>query len=272
MWLFRERRSVQKATAPLQEVSAPAPAETAPASNSQPQAPEDALREALSCAAGLRKRAAGLAARGVSREVREAAEAELHAGKAAIASAEAALSVEEKPPGEIDNKQLRRLTRQRLQEGLAAASKQLEAAWKQFQSAELRASTSGSLDLEAPESWEARKAPLLQVEATASVADLHAASVDDFARDVAAVAQSVQGVQRALVDLAAHAQAQGEVLDSIEISVSEVEHNTTGATEQLQITSRSQEQTFSRLLVAVLLAVLLALITSVTAAHRSGYL
>jgi len=73
--------------------------------------------------------------------------------------------------------------------------------------------------------------------------EIHAVIADEYYRDVARVAQNVQGLQRAMVDLALHAATQGETLDGIEASMGQASERTTQALEQIQETDHRQKKT-----------------------------
>lgn len=109
-----------------------------------------------------------------------------------------------------------------------------------------------------------------EIDLTEAEAETHAAIVDEFVEELHTLQSGIQGLQRAMVDLAEHAKAQGETLDIIEATTTRAAENTAGAREQLVITSNSQ-RTGSKLLytllaVAVFLAVTIIIV--VVMKHR----
>jgi len=99
-------------------------------------------------------------------------------------------------------------------------------------------------------------------------ADVHTAIVEEYVQEIAQISSSISSLQRAMVDLAEHAQAQGVTLDVIEANMSSATHSTDGAAEQLTQASR-QQRTGTRLIFWMLaLAVLLAVVLVAIVANK----
>mmetsp|Transcript_61689 Transcript_61689/g.174229 ORF Transcript_61689/g.174229 Transcript_61689/m.174229 type:complete len:308 (+) Transcript_61689:124-1047(+) len=168
-----------------------------------------------------------------------------------------------------DEQRLQRLTHQKLAESMERASSELDQSWKDFVAADAgwadrqkamaaaetaeaaAASATAAAEMERKEvgadsaDLERGTRQLVQEQELVAQAEIeiHAVIADEYYRDVARVAQNVQGLQRAMVDLALHAATQGETLEGIEASMGQSWERTTQALEQIQETDHRQKKT-----------------------------
>jgi len=185
--------------------------------------------------------------------------------------------------GALSEQNHRRLTRQKLTENLMGASKSLEASFRAYEVAEAErqrrdaaaaaeaadpaAAGRGSVEMHAMERAEAgRPGPqqIQEMDVSEAEADVHTAIVEEYAQEIAQISGSISSLQRAMVDLAEQAQAQGVTLDVIETNMSNATSSTAGASEQLTYASRHHRTgtklVFWLLLLAVVIAVVLIVI------------
>eukprot|EP00913_Durusdinium_trenchii_P018333 g17222.t1 len=161
----------------------------------------------------------------------------------------------------------------KLRENLQKLSKDLSDAWSQWlksKEAKRSAAAAASSDLAenaaASHPEEAQTQTQRQIEeVSAGEVDLHAAMVDEYVQDVAAVSQNMKDMQRALLDLALMTQ----VLDNIERGMEQASASTDGAARELRVTQRNQ-MSVRRILCMVIVAMLLAVATCAAAIHRAG--
>ncbi|CAK9021879.1 unnamed protein product [Durusdinium trenchii] len=210
-----------------------------------------------------------------------AREAEASHAKAQRALAEATQMLQVMAQSVVKNdlpaQQLHRVKEQKLRENLQKLSKDLSDAWSQWlksKEAKRSAAAAASSDLAenaaASHPEEAQTQTQRQIEeVSAGEVDLHAAMVDEYVQDVAAVSQNMKDMQRALLDLALMTQAQGEVLDNIERGMEQASASTDGAARELRVTQRNQ-MSVRRILCMVIVAMLLAVATCAAAIHRAG--
>lgn len=153
-----------------------------------------------------------------------------------------------------DDKKLQLLTHRKLSENLGAASAELEQSWKVFAAAELawesrQPSQASSSSIDPPtqgDDLEAGRVVGVQLQEAEVVSqaevDLHAAIADEFAKDITELAHNMRGMQRVLLDLAEHTQAQGETLSGIEANMCQAVDKTDAATQQLAKTEQAQRK------------------------------
>jgi hypothetical protein len=84
--------------------------------------------------------------------------------------------------------------------------------------------------------------------------EIHAAIVDEYARELTTLNQDVRALQRAMVDLAEHATAQGEVLDNLENNMAAAADSTAQANEQIGISNEQQQRSSKRFMWLVVVA------------------
>mmetsp|Transcript_42951 Transcript_42951/g.113166 ORF Transcript_42951/g.113166 Transcript_42951/m.113166 type:complete len:263 (-) Transcript_42951:249-1037(-) len=158
----------------------------------------------------------------------------------------------------------RRLMQQKLSENLNRVCKQLEECWTGYEAADaelvnrLASNPNPAVDMRSVDLEEgSRTEPLLsnvvrQVE-DVSLADVetHAEIVQEYAHEITNLSSDVIGLHRAMVDLAEHAKASGDVLDSIEANMSFADEFTTAGVEQIQQAS-ARQRTGSKFLLWVL--------------------
>lgn len=157
-----------------------------------------------------------------------------------------------------------RLMCQKLSESFVTASQTLDSALHRFELAMAerlqqdaviasatsadgkRYSKSGHPEAEALSTMEAGEGPQLsqqqqqqlQLDISHAEADLHAAIVDEFAAGITEVTNGMASLQRAMVDLAEHAQAQGVTLDTLEGNMGNAAVAAEDANKQLSKTDR----------------------------------
>lgn len=191
--------------------------------------------------------------------------------------------------GSVSEQNHRRLTQQKLTENLMGASKALEAAFRAYEVAEVErqrrdaaeaaAASSGrgsgvagvemgAMDA-SPSAVEAGRLGQQQVQdmdVGEAEADVHTAIVEEYVQEISQISNSISVLQKAMVDLAEHAQAQGTTLDVIEANMSSAIQSTDGATEQLTHASRNHRTgtklIFWLLLLAVIIVVALIVIVA----------
>mmetsp|Transcript_74431 Transcript_74431/g.162832 ORF Transcript_74431/g.162832 Transcript_74431/m.162832 type:complete len:276 (-) Transcript_74431:507-1334(-) len=162
-----------------------------------------------------------------------------------------------------DDKKMQRLMYQKLAESLERSSVELEEAWKDYVAAEASwaaqqqqesVSSSSTTDLEAGQA--AGQLTFKDPEAVAAAElEMHGAIADEYAREVSELAQNMQGLQRAMMDLAQHTQAQGEMLEHIEHNMDEAADKTAKAVEQVEITEENQRKAMRFTLCLMMLVV-----------------
>lgn len=209
------------------------------------------------------------------------AKASHQSAAAAIGEASEALKVfRPKPSSSVSEQSLQKLREQKLKESLKKAEDDLKEAWTSWQKeAQKKAAEAAAAALaDAPEGSAATAATgpstgqtmmATRGEISAGEANLHAAIVDEYAQDAERVSQQVREMQRALLDIAQIAQAQGETLDNIESGVSAAASSTGRGVRELQVTSQRQQLSLKRMLCMVVAAVLLAAATCAAAVHRA---
>lgn len=173
----------------------------------------------------------------------------------------------------------RDLTQQKLEDTLAGATKALELARGDFEAADRAyASRGASNPTDEPDRRSAAGAELYSTEPqqqlqqraiTDAEVELHAQIVSETTDQMANLTQSFRSLQRAMVDLAEHTQAQGETLESIETHVARSMEDTGNATELLADASQRQQQSNRWLFWLLLFAFVLAIIVMVTVWQHS---
>jgi len=189
--------------------------------------------------------------------------------------------------GTPNERDLRRLTQQKLKENLTGASKGLEAALKQYEAAEVEAVKSREVAHAIPTSSSSSGLEMGEVAAdieearlggsqlraledvTQAEVDTHAAIAEEYVAEVRNLEQDIKGLQRVMVDLADHAHSQGETLDNIEANMLTAAHHTGEATEQLVVASRYQKSYNKKLMWLLALVFILATTVLVIVAHTA---
>jgi len=132
-----------------------------------------------------------------------------------------------------------------LERGLAEF-KSAEASWTRRQAALMQEGGSAASAGGGEEDVEAGRLSAAQVHTVEDVAqgqvDMHEAMVEEFTQDLSRVATNVRSMHQLMADLADHARSQGEVLDSIEANMGQVEEKAEQATEELQKTEQTQRR------------------------------
>lgn len=185
----------------------------------------------------------------------------------------------------VSEQNYRRLMQQKLTGALVKASQSVEAAIRSFEAAEIERSKRDAVaalagpgrpqvaasavelhSIEASSGQEQRTAQLQDIDLSAAETEIHVAIVDEFVQEIMDLEQGIKGLQRAMVDLAEHAQAQGEVLDNIEVHTLRAAQSTAGATEQLNQTAvthrRGTKLLYWLMAIAVLLAVMIIFVVA----------
>jgi len=190
--------------------------------------------------------------------------------------------------GSISEQKTRGLMQQKLGENLMASTKSLEAAFHDFEKAAAErdrreaassgvaggARAAGSVELGAmdgPGDVEAARQRLQLEEidlVSQAEAETHTAIVDEYVQEISTLQQDIQGLQRAMVDLAEHAQAQGEVLDNIESNTLRAVESSVGAREQLTQAAQTHRRGTKLIYWLLLLAVILATVVMMVAVHK----
>ncbi|CAE7495067.1 pep12 [Symbiodinium sp. CCMP2592] len=250
---------------------------------SEHEAVEVALRRAVAGTAKLRRHVATLSTSAAGSVNVSEAKASHQSATAAISEASEALKAfRPKPSSSVSEQSLQKLREQKLKESLKKADDDLKEAWTSWQKAEeaqKKAVAAAAAALaDAPEGAAATAATgpstgqtmmATRGEISSGEANLHAAIVDEYAQDAERVSQQVREMQRALLDIAQIAQAQGETLDNIESGVSGAASSTGRGVRELQVTSQRQQLSLKRMLCMVVAAVLLAAATCAAAVHRA---
>jgi len=191
----------------------------------------------------------------------------------------------------------RRLTCQKLTENFVHASQTLETALHRFELAmteRLRHdvamasatsadgnhnSKSGQHEDEALSTMEAGEGLQLsqlqqqqqrQLEISQAEADMHATIVDEYAAGVTAVANGMASLQRAVVDLAEHAQAQGVTLGTIEGNMGNAASATEDASKQLSMTNHHHQAGTKMFYRLMFLAAMIAASLIIIVVRRHG--
>merc|ERR1712150_395141 len=76
--------------------------------------------------------------------------------------------------------------------------------------------------------------------------EMHNEIVNKYSEDVTKLAKNMQGLQRALLDLADQTHMQGETLDNIEAQISQASSSSSSAVRQVEITSRAHWKKLKR--------------------------
>lgn len=217
--------------------------------------------------------------------------------KAATIAAEEARRLLERPGGLVgvapaNNLKLRELTQQKLNDNLTSASKAFEMAWQEFQVAAAAFANRGTtnaatspfnvggvasvemhfIDNVNPTTEETlfrHQQQQQQRDITDAEVEAHAQIVSETADQMSSINQNIRALQRAMVDLAEHTQAQGETLESIESHVARSMDNTHDATELLTNASQRQQQGNKLLFWVLLLALVLAIVVMLAVWHHS---
>merc|ERR1711971_392316 len=100
--------------------------------------------------------------------------------------------------------------------------------------------------------------------------DLHESLADDYARDAARLNSDIRSLQRTMVDLSTHTQAQGDLVDNIEANMIQAVDASEGATTQLVRADAEQRRRTRLLHFMLLLAVLLAAAVIIASVRKSG--
>lgn len=177
-----------------------------------------------------------------------------------------------------DERKLQPLMHSKLVENLEQASEELEQSWQVFTAAEAAwaaqqqgqqtelAACASAASAELEEGRGPGALSMKDAEAVAAAElDMHNAIAEEYAREVAALAQNMHGLQRAMVDLAQHTASQGETLEGIESQMEEAADKTAKAVQQVAATEEAQRNSQKWLLcvMAVVLCVSATVITSV---------
>lgn len=185
---------------------------------------------------------------------------------------------------DVSEQKHRQLQQQKLTENLMGATRALEAASRAYEAAdaerarrvsvaasgpggpatngtapgvELHAMDAAAAGSEAGSGQQALRM-LQDTDVSQAEVETHAAIVEEYTEQISSLSQDIKDLQRAMVDLADHTRAQGEVLDDIESNLSRATDNTGGATEQLVAASQQQRRGTKWILWLMLLATLIA--------------
>eukprot|EP00747_Dinoflagellata_sp_TGD_P166841 gnl/TRDRNA2_/TRDRNA2_190268_c0_seq1.p1 gnl/TRDRNA2_/TRDRNA2_190268_c0~~gnl/TRDRNA2_/TRDRNA2_190268_c0_seq1.p1 ORF type:complete len:291 (+),score=79.34 gnl/TRDRNA2_/TRDRNA2_190268_c0_seq1:61-933(+) len=188
----------------------------------------------------------------------------------------------------MSEQQLRRLTQQKLKDGLMASIKQLEAARMQCEAAEAeraKAAAAAAADpsgagggsavqmaaLGSAADVEAANRKMMMAEVSEAEEEFHAAIVDEFVGEVNTLHRDVRVLQQCMVDLAEHTQTQGSQLDNIEFQMQSARDATAGGASEVLLAAR-HHRTGTRwmywLLLLVVIAVVILTILIIRAQNR----
>jgi len=150
-----------------------------------------------------------------------------------------------------DDRKLQPMLHRKLAENLERAAEALEQSWQDFIAAEAawtaqRQQEEGVSACAASAELEEGRASGLSIMDDEAIAaaelDMHNAIADEYAQQVARIAQNAHGLQSAMVDLAQHTAAQGEMMEGIDAQMEEAADKTAKATQQVAVTEETQRR------------------------------
>mmetsp|Transcript_99022 Transcript_99022/g.317602 ORF Transcript_99022/g.317602 Transcript_99022/m.317602 type:complete len:314 (+) Transcript_99022:1534-2475(+) len=175
-------------------------------------------------------------------------------------------------------KNMRKLTQEKLFDALLKASQDLEVAHAAFDEAAqareeqlaAKASEDHSSSISTSASETSQQIQLQEAsEVERAEVQFHSDMVEEYAQDVSHLHREIQGLQRAMVDLAEHAASQGETLDCIVETTSRASSTTDQAREQLVQANEGHARGSKLLYCLMFLAACLAAAVVIVAVKKS---